>query len=567
MNNIIFLLNENIVPIIILSIKIIHLVFMYLINYYNLNSNVNEPIGLQYIFTKKKIRLPDKKNNVDILLFKIFSMTSFFMLIDNTLYCNEIINFNIEKFIINSKFIENNYKNNNLIYTNNKNNIHNILYIYLYLSSYISTAIFIYSCFNVRFFILFIKYTFYIVVNYNIFFKSISLCANGNSIALLNQSTSKELAIINKQRVYIPTCADLVKYNLNLKKYSLIFAKNKTIFNFFRNNTVMHKNLMELWLNQSIICNRQLNNLVNNYVFFKFPTIKKHYFNVSTSWSFLLSEYYLGISKEGLNYEKKLQSLIRNDIITIKPQLMKDYIRLFSNFEMFWEDKTADTIANLKMVNSKHAIASKLITLFSKFNPQVSITSNTFVPEIDLLARVYLPKFNKIKWYSFQLKIKFKMEKAYEIERFFLDLFDNQKYKKNVHKFVIDISIFPLLTRNLIKKVWYSLPFYVKNKIWLIETNYCLNQTDLKKKIFIPLLNNKLEYNLLNLEKSKNFKLKDVNQNINREININSRLSENNIIRKELCNINTTNIKIDKYLINWRSNGLDELMQKAVKEI
>jgi hypothetical protein len=105
------------------------------------------------------------------------------------------------------------------------------------------------------------------------------------------------------------------------------------------------------------------------------------------------------------------------------------------------------------MVNSKHAIASKLITLFSKFNPQVSITSNTFAPHIDLLARVYLPKFNKIKWYSFQLKIKFKMESSYEIERFFLELFDKQKYKKDIHKFVIDISIFPLITRNLIKKV------------------------------------------------------------------------------------------------------------------
>jgi hypothetical protein len=272
MTNIIFLLQDNIVPIIILSIKIIHLIFMYLLNYYNLNYNVNEPIGLQYIFRKKKIYLPDKKNSLDKLLFKIFSMTSFFMLIDNTLYCNEIINFNIEKFIINSNFIQNNYKNKyinlslnyitntlnysekiikKMFYTNNKNNINNILYIYLYLSSYISTAIFIYSCFNIRFFILFIKYTFYIVINYNLFFKSISLCANGNSIALLNQSTSKELAIINKQRVYIPTCADLVKYNLNLKKYSLIFAKNKTIFNFFRNNHIninaaMHKNLMDL---------------------------------------------------------------------------------------------------------------------------------------------------------------------------------------------------------------------------------------------------------------------------------------------------------------------------------
>jgi hypothetical protein len=98
---------------------------------------------------------------------------------------------------------------------------------------------------------------------------------------------------------------------------------------------------------------------------------------------------------------------------------MKDYIGVFSNFHMFCEDKPVDTIANLKMVNSKHAIASKLITLFSKFNPQVSITSNTFAPQIDLLASVYLPKFNKIKWYSFQLKIKFKMETAYQIERFF----------------------------------------------------------------------------------------------------------------------------------------------------
>ncbi len=71
-----------------------------------------------------------------------------------------------------------------------------------------------------------------------------------------------------------------------------------------------------------------------------------------------------------------------------------------------------------------------------------------------------------------------------------------------------------------------------------------------KKKIFIPLLNNKLEYNLLNLEISKNFKLKDGNQTVKKEININSRLSENNIIRKELCNINTNNLQIDKYLIN-----------------
>jgi hypothetical protein len=58
-----------------------------------------------------------------------------------------------------------------------------------------------------------------------------------------------------------------------------------------------------------------------------------------------------------------------------------------------------------------------------------------------------------------------------------------------------------------------------------------------------------------------------VDQNVKREININSRLSENNIIRKELYNINTNNLQLDKYLVNWRSNGPDELMQKAVKEL
>jgi hypothetical protein len=85
----------------------------------------------------------------------------------------------------------------------------------------------------------------------------------------------------------------------------------------------------------------------------------------------------------------------------------------------------------------------------------------------------------------------------------------------------------------------------------LINRNKLLFKSNrYKKKIFIPLLNNKLEYNLLNLEISKNFKLKDGNQTVKKEININSRLSENNIIRKELCNINTNNLQIDKYLIN-----------------
>jgi hypothetical protein len=92
---------------------------------------------------------------------------------------------------------------------------------------------------------------------------------------------------------------------------------------------------------------------------------------------------------------------------------MKDYLKVFSNFEMF-------------------------------------------------LFVYILLKYNKIKGYLFQLKIKFKMQSAYEIERFFLHTFDDKKYKKDVYKIVIDISIFLIVTRNLIKKIWYSLLFYVR---------------------------------------------------------------------------------------------------------
>jgi hypothetical protein len=96
-----------------------------------------------------------------------------------------------------------------------------------------------------------------------------------------------------------------------------------------------------------------------------------------------------------------------------------------------------------------------------------------------------------------------------------------------VDGFVVDIFIFPLETRNLIKEVLNFLLFNIKSNFWLIQTNYCLNYKYkyIKKKVFNFLLHNNLEYILLNLETNKNFKLKDVNENLIKETFIISSIS------------------------------------------